>query len=142
MSIWKEIAEQQDPNDVPMCFACGRDNKIGLKLKFHRDGKDVKAEFTPGEQYQGWPGVVHGGILNTILDEVMAWAAIHRGLFCVTARMEVRIKSTPLVGQRYIASARVTAHRKRLVEAESEIMLEDGTTIAEGKATMYIVEQD
>jgi len=129
-------------DNYSMCFACGRDNPFGLKLEVRRDGDGVRTEFTPEEHHQGWPGVVHGGILNTILDEVMAWAAIHRGLFCVTARMEVRIKSTPLVGQRYIASARVTAQRKRLVEAESEIILEDGTTVAEGKATMYIVEQD
>lgn len=131
-----------DLNNYTMCFACGRDNPFGLKLRLERDGDEVRAEFTPEEHHQGWPGVVHGGILNTVLDEVMAWAAIHQGLFCVTARMEVRIKSTPLVGQRYIASARITANRKRLVEAESEIKLKDGTTVAEGKATMYVVEED
>jgi len=130
-----------DINSYTMCYACGRDNPLGLKLDIQYDGDVVRTEFTPQEHHQGWPGVVHGGILNTILDEVMAYAAIYRGLYCVTARMEVRIRNTPLVGHRYLASAWVTSNRKKLVEAQSEISLEDGTKIAEGKATMYLVEE-
>jgi acyl-coenzyme A thioesterase PaaI-like protein len=130
-----------DLNSYTMCYACGRDNPVGLKLDIRYDGDLVRTEFTPQEHHQGWPGVVHGGILNTILDEVMAYAAIYRGLYCVTARMEVRIRNTPLVGKRYLASAWITSNRKKLVEAQSEISLEDGTKIAEGKATMYLVEE-
>ena len=56
-----------------MCFACGQKNPIGLKLSFRREGETVKTEFTPGELHQVWHGVVHGWIINTILDEAMAY---------------------------------------------------------------------
>ena len=44
-----------DLDNYTMCFACGRDNPIGLKLKLQRDGEAVRTEFTPEEQHQGWP---------------------------------------------------------------------------------------
>ncbi len=130
-----------DLSTYTACYACGRDNPIGLKLHIRRDGDIARTEFVAEEHHQGWPGVLHGGILNTILDEVMAYAAIYRGLYCVTAKMEVRIRKTPLVGQRYLAGAWLTSHRRKLVEAQAEITLEDGTRVAEGKATMYLVEE-
>ena len=54
------------------CFACGQDNPIGLKLKFSWDGKTARAEFTPTELHQGWQGVLHGGIIYTLLKTLVA----------------------------------------------------------------------
>lgn len=131
-----------DIDNYTMCFACGRDNPIGLKLNLRQDGDTVRTEFTPDELHQGWPGVVHGGIINTILDEAMAYAAIYRGLYCVTAKMEVRIRNTPLVGQQLFISARITGNRRKLVEAGAEMKLGDGTVVAEATSTMYVVDED
>ncbi len=142
MSIWKEIAEQQDPNDVPLCFACGRDNEIGLKLEFHRDGDGVKAEFTPGEQYQGWPGVVHGGIICTMLDEALGYAAGFQGLYAVTARMDVQYRKPAMVGKRLFVSARVASVSGRDVRSEGQIRDEDGTLVAEAQAALRIIKTD
>ena len=142
MSIWKEIAEQQDPNDVPMCFACGRDNAIGLKLEFHRDGESVKAEFTPSEQYQGWPGVVHGGIICTMLDEVIGYAAGFQGLYAVTAKMDVQYKKPAMVGKRLLLSARVSSVSGRSVWSEGELRDEDGTLVAEAQAELRIIKTE
>lgn len=139
MSIWNEIAEQQDPNDVPMCFACGRDNAIGLKLKFHQDGESVKAEFTPAEQYQGWPGVVHGGIICTMLDEALGYAAGFQGLYAVTAKMDVQYKKPAMVGKRLLVSARVSSVSGRDVRSEGQICDGDGTLVAEAKAELRII---
>ena len=72
---------------------------MGLKLKLQRDGEVVRTEFTPEKQHQGWPGVVHGGIINTFLDETMAYVPFLRGINCVTAKMEVRLRNANLVGQ-------------------------------------------
>ena len=141
MKVWKGPS-LRDEDGYRMCFACGRENPIGLKLEVRRDGDGVSAEFTPDERHQGWPGVVHGGIINTLLDEAMAYAAFYRGLYCVTARMEVRLRGTAMVGQRLTISAGLTRHTRRLVEAGGGVRLDDGTLVAEGKATMYIVEQD
>lgn len=57
--------------DYTMCFACGQENPIGLKLSFRREGETVKTEFTPGELHQGWPGVVHVGIINSTITRRM-----------------------------------------------------------------------
>jgi uncharacterized protein (TIGR00369 family) len=142
MSIWKEIAEQQDPNDVPMCFACGRDNAIGLKLEVRRDGDAVRTEFTPGEQYQGWPGVVHGGIICTMLDEVLGYAAGFQGLYAVTARMDVQYRKPAMVGKRLLLSAKVTSVSGRDVRSEGQIRDEDGTLVAEAQAELRIIKTE
>jgi len=142
MSIWREIAEQQNPNDVPMCFACGRDNAIGLKLEFHRDGEGVKAEFTPGEQYQGWPGVIHGGIICTMLDEALGYAAGFQGLYAVTAKMDVQYKKPVMVGKRLFISARVSSVSGRDVRSEGQIWDEDGTLVAEAQAGLRIIKTE
>jgi len=124
-----------------MCFVCGQENPIGLKLRFRREGAMVTAEFTPGEYHQGWPGIVHGGIIEALLDEAMCYAPFFHGMYCVTAKMEVRIRQPVLVGQRLLISSTMVRKTRKLVEAEADIVLEDGTPVAEGKATMYVVNQ-
>jgi uncharacterized protein (TIGR00369 family) len=141
MSVWKQVA-LQDPNDVPMCFACGRDNTIGLKLKFHREGDSVRSEFVPGEQHQGWPGVVHGGIICTMLDEVIGYSAGFQGLYAVTASMNVHYRKPAMVGHRLLLSAEMKSVEGRDVRANGRIQLEDGTLIAEATARMRIIRTD
>ena len=51
-----------------MCFACGRKNPIGLKLGFHFDGDDYVTTLAVRPEYQGWTGIIHGGLLATALD--------------------------------------------------------------------------
>ena len=53
------------------CFACGADNPIGLKLQFECEGDDYVTRFLTAEEHSGWAGLVHGGLLATLLDEVM-----------------------------------------------------------------------
>jgi len=81
-----------DTGENPLCFACGKDNKWGLKLSFKNiDGKAV-TEFTPHLYYQGYKETVHGGIISTILDESMVYAALFHNKEVVTARLSVRFK--------------------------------------------------
>lgn len=141
MSIWKQVS-LQDPNDVPMCFACGRDNNIGLKLKFHQEGDSVRSEFVPGELHQGWPGVVHGGIICTMLDEVIGYSAGFQGLYAVTANMNVHYRKPAMVGHKLLLSAEVASVEGRDVKANGRIELEDGTLIAEADARLRIIRTD
>ncbi|MBI3078225.1 MAG: PaaI family thioesterase, partial [Deltaproteobacteria bacterium] len=56
-----------DLRDNGGCFACGQENAYGLRLRFQLEGEDaVRTEFVPGERFQGWQGIVHGGILATL----------------------------------------------------------------------------
>lgn len=140
MTAWKGRTLSRREG-YPLCFACGQENPIGLKLRFRREGDEVKGEFIPGEYHQGWPGIVHGGIINVLLDEVMAYAPHFLGLNCVTAKMEVRLMHPAPVGKRLLISSTISRRTRKLIEATGKIALEDGTTVAEGKATMYVVEE-
>ncbi|HUU62574.1 MAG TPA: PaaI family thioesterase [Dehalococcoidia bacterium] len=141
MSIWKDMA-LWDTKDVPMCFGCGRDNTIGLKLDFHQEGESVRAEFIPGELYQGWPGVVHGGLICTMLDEVIGYAAGYQGLYAVTVKMEVCYRKPAMIGQRLLLCAGVKSVSGRTVVCDGEIRLEDGTLIAEAHSELRIIRTD
>jgi len=141
MSIWKDMA-LWDTKDVPMCFGCGRDNTIGLKLDFHQEGESVRAEFIPGEMYQGWPGVVHGGLICTMLDEVIGYAAGYQGLYAVTVKMEVCYRKPAMIGQRLLLCARVKSVSGRTVVCDGEIQLEDGMLIAEAHSELRIMRTD
>jgi uncharacterized protein (TIGR00369 family) len=121
------------------CFGCGPKNPIGLKLKFSWDGKEVRANFTPGEYHQGWPGLVHGGIMSCLLDEAMSYAALYSGVHSLTARMQTRFKRPLLIDELLTVTGSVTRKTRRLVETKAELRLADGTLVAESTATMFIL---
>ncbi|MBW1739327.1 MAG: HAD hydrolase-like protein [Deltaproteobacteria bacterium] len=125
-----------------MCFGCGSDNPIGLKLSFKWDGKTTRAEFTPTGTYQGWPDMVHGGILMSILDEAMAYAARFEGMTCITAKIQARLKRPAVIGEPLIITASVIRKNRRLVQTKADIFLADGTSVAEGTATQFVVSID
>ncbi|MBI2830697.1 MAG: PaaI family thioesterase [Chloroflexi bacterium] len=131
--VWIDIER------IDKCFGCGPNNPIGLKLKFEWDGKTARAEFTPGEVYQGWAGIVHGGILSVMLDEAMAYAAFFEGLPSVTAEAKVKLKLPAKVGEPLVISASVTKKTRRLIESTATICLKDGTLVAEGSATQIVI---
>ena len=124
------------------CFGCGSENPIGLKLHFHRNLDSVEAEFTPSELHQGWPSIVHGGILFTLLDEAMGYAFVFRGINGVTARAEAAFKHPAPIGETLYISATISKETRRLVETRATIKLKNGTVVAEGKALMYVVNRE
>jgi uncharacterized protein (TIGR00369 family) len=124
--------------DEGFCFGCGRNNPIGLKLKFTRDGDNIRTEFTPGKTHQGWPGLLHGGILGTLLDEAMSNIAYATGNTCLTASINMRIKQPIKVEVPLVVTARITRHGKRLIETEGQVCLKDGTVVAESTAKQFV----
>jgi len=125
-----------------VCFACGQENPIGLKLKPIHDGEKVIAEFTAGEFHQGWKNAIHGGILYTLLDEVNAYAMLCRGIeFGVTARSEISFKQAAPINEPIQASAWVTKVTKRLVETRGVLTLKDNTVLVDGNFLFYVWRQ-
>ena len=119
------------------CFACGQANPIGLRLRFEPDGEDgIRAEFTPGPQYQGYEGVLHGGIVATALDDAMANLFHLRGRETMTARLEIRYRREAPTGRPLIVTARITGERGRFFTAEATLALPDGTCLAEARGTL------
>ena len=121
-----------------LCFGCGQNNPIGLKLNFKWDGKQVRAEFTPNKFHQGWSGIIHGGIITTVLDEAMGYVAYYEGIKCVTSSMQTRFKRPLSIDEPTIVTASLTKNARRYVETEAKIATRDGTTIAECTATQYV----
>ena len=124
--------------DITMCFGCGQNNPIGLKLNFTWDGKTARAEFTPNKLHQGWSGIVHGGIIQCLLDEAMSYAPYFQGIHTITAKMQVRMKRLALVNEPLVIISSITKKTRRLVETKGAVSLTDGTPVAEGTATMFI----
>ncbi len=73
------------------CFACGTANPIGLNLHFYRVGDSICTDITLGKYHEGWQNVTHGGIISTLLDEVMSWTIMYfKKVFFVTRKMEIK----------------------------------------------------
>jgi len=118
------------------CFACGELNVHGLQLKLHAGGDRCWTELTLPARFEGWEGIAHGGILCTILDEVMAWALVDHDVWGVTARMAVDFRRPVSIGMPIRAEGRVLEVRRRIVTAEGVILdPADGTVLARSEAT-------
>lgn len=123
------------------CFACGRDNEIGLKLEFcRRPEGEAEARWTPSPAHEGWPGVVHGGLLSTVLDEAMSHAVLAAGLKAMTAELRVRFREPAPSQAALSVKAWIAARTKRLVEAEASITGADGQEYAHGWGRFLCVE--
>jgi uncharacterized protein (TIGR00369 family) len=118
------------------CFACGSLNTHGLHLELHAADDRCWVELVLPERFEGWEGIAHGGIVATILDEVMAWALVDHDIWGVTARMQVEFRRPVPIGRPIRAEGRVTAARRRVVEAEGVILdPADGGALARATAT-------
>lgn len=120
---------------VTMCFGCGKENPIGLRLDFRQEGDLFYAEFTPRREYQGWDGVLHGGIVSTLLDEVMANHVYHLGISAMTAELHVRFRRPVPLERTLRVVSRLKSQKHRLYELEGWIEL-DGKILASGEARM------
>lgn len=94
------MADNLELNDDQWCFACGVNNPIGLKLDFAYEGDEYVTYFTPQKEHQGWAGVTHGGIVGTLMDEVMARQIHAQGIMAVTGELNIRFKKPAIVGTR------------------------------------------
>lgn len=112
------------------CFACGKDNPYGLHMAFTDEGEDYVSRWRPEPHHQGWSAILHGGLVSTLLDEVMTWRLVSRGINVVTAEMTVRLKAPTPLDQELTIRGRVVSQRRRLYEVEAEITLPDGTVTA------------
>lgn len=112
------------------CFACGKDNPIGLHLEVEsRDGV-ARVEFTPTSWYEGYSGYIHGGIISALLDEVMVWAAKSLGIKAVTAEIAVRFKKPVLIDKLITIEGKITDKNKKLLYGEACIYNEENKVLA------------
>ncbi|GAW93197.1 PaaI family thioesterase [Calderihabitans maritimus] len=124
-----------------MCFACGVDNPIGLKLSFREENGLYMTEFTPRKEFQGWAGILHGGITSTVLDEVMGHYLYTKGLSSVTVELQVRFLKPIPVEETVRAYGKVVDETRRLITAEAWIELPNGEKAAEARGKFLLVKR-
>ena len=120
--------------DDHYCLCCGEKNPMGFKMKFHYEGDKILSEAVIPKEYQGFNNVVHGGVLGTLLDELMVNLYWLKGIKAVTVEYQVRLKAPCPTGKKVLLSAWPVEERRNLHFAASEAHLEDGTVVAEATA--------
>lgn len=133
-----------DRSAYQLCFACGQRNDIGLRLVFRQEGDAIVADYLPEPSYQSFPGIVHGGVIATLLDETMSRTAMIEGRWMMTGKLEVRYRAAAPIGKLLRVSARTLSSRSRMIQAAGEVRLADdpGTLIAIGQATFLPIPPD
>ncbi len=127
----------------PNCYVCGTDNPQGLHVEFTRDGSEgCRAEYTARVEHEGWPGIMHGGVLFTLMDEAAAWALAYAGVRGVTVRGDVRFCTPAKVGTPLVITARVVERKRKLVRARAEIREAEAADVlvAELESSMYLTD--
>jgi acyl-coenzyme A thioesterase PaaI-like protein len=123
-------------NNSRMCVVCGLDNPFGLKAAFYElENGSLAALFTPAQYHQGYPGRLHGGLANAILDETIGRAIqiVSPEVWGVTVDLVVRYRQPVPLGRPIRVRARITGENKRFFEGAGEIVLADGRVAVEGR---------
>lgn len=122
-----------------MCFVCGRLNPAGLHMQFYDNGEsEVISDYTVPARYQSYPGIVHGGILASMLDEVIGRVAMigDHHHFMVSVRLQVLYRLPVPVETPLRVRGRILRMSGRLGKARGEIILPDGQIACESEITL------
>ncbi len=118
------------------CFVCGQKNERGMKLVFTPGPDRASAEYVMPEYFQGYTGVVHGGIVSTLLDEAMAKACLFAGYNAYTVDLNVKYKKALPVGTHVTVTAEISEKRHKLIRAKAELRSEN-TLFATAEAKFF-----
>jgi len=123
------------------CFGCGPDHPWGFRLTFERESDEVVTRFTPHDRYQGPPGIMHGGLVSTLADEIAAWAVIGLGgKFGFTATFDAKLLRAVRIGVPLEGRGRILEDRRRLVDVEARI-LQEGALAFSGRFRFVILDK-
>lgn len=118
------------------CFGCSADNPFGLRLRFRRTGQGCVARCVVPERMCGFDGLVHGGIIATLLDEAAAWAVIgHLGRLGLTREMKTRYLKPVPTNTEILLNGRIISHDSHNAIVSATIHGTDGTLLAEGESS-------
>jgi len=118
------------------CVVCGQNNPHGLQIRFRReDNGEITAAWTPSSAWEGFSGIVHGGIVGTVLDEAMSKAVAATGTEALTAELRVRFRHPVDAGKLFSIRGWIVSRNKRLTKTEAALIAGDGTEHAHAWAT-------
>ena len=127
---------QSDGNN---CFVCGPGNSTGLKLIFRIEDDICRSEFTPAATHCGYDGVTHGGIIFSVLDDVMANWIYLKGIRAYTAKCDIRYKDSLPTGITVALEGRCIKQRGRLIVMQGSMIRTDtNELVAETQASFMV----
>ena len=131
--------ELNDTTDYQQCFVCGQKNPYGLHMVFRLENDTVVADFQPLVEHQGFPGVIHGGIIAAILDEALSRTTMlsTHPTWTMTGRLEVRYRRYVPYGPLLRVRASLGLERGRMIQASGVLTLADDehVVLAESQGT-------
>jgi acyl-coenzyme A thioesterase PaaI-like protein len=127
--------ELNDTTDYQRCFVCGQRNPFGLRLVFQQDGQSIVADFQPREEHQGFPGVIHGGIVASVLDEALGRTSLlgAHPEWTMTGKLEIKYRRYVPYGPLLRVRATLERARRRMQQARGVLTLaaDESTVLAE-----------
>ncbi|MDQ6847798.1 MAG: PaaI family thioesterase [Candidatus Dormibacteraeota bacterium] len=124
-----------DHSEYQRNFVHGLRNAGGLHLQYHLAGHRVITTWVASEEHAGFPGFVHGGLIAAVLDDVMGRCSVLHRRWVVTGRMETRFREVAPLSVALRVEGWTTRFTRRLMQAQSQMSLEDGTVVAEATGT-------
>ncbi|MFC1709367.1 PaaI family thioesterase [Candidatus Omnitrophota bacterium] len=125
----------------PNCFGCSASNPLGLKVKFRIKDDCVFGEFNSNHNHIGPPGIIHGGVIATLIDEAMAYAVVHLSKQNPrTVKEEIVFRNPAKAGDRIYVQARLKEEKSRAVMVVAKVY-SDTATIAEGTGMLFKVNE-
>ncbi len=125
------------------CFGCSASNAQGLRLAFRREGDEVEAQAVLGDAFAGYDGLLHGGIVSTLLDEAMGWAILEiAGRFAVTRSLRVEFRRPAMVGRPLTVRARIASRdADGALHVEAGLLDHRGRSLATGQGVWVPVRE-
>lgn len=131
----------EEEKSLNYCFACGKDNPYGLKLEFSYINDEAIAEFTARPEHQGYNGVMHGGLIATLLDEAMAKWLSFNGIRAVTAEMSIKFKKPVPIGVPLTVKGKMIYKKRKIYEMESYVIGPEEQVLAFAVAKFWQTEE-
>ncbi len=123
------------------CFGCSPVHPIGFRLRFEQEGEEILTRFTPSDQYQGPPGIMHGGLVMTLADEIAAWAIIGlRGKFGFTVSVQGRLRKAMRIGVEVEGRGWILKETSRLVHSGVKLF-QQGEEMFNGEFAFALMDQ-
>ena len=140
MNDLEQSKREEGGQIVNNCFVCGSTNPIGLKVKFSLVDGVCIASFTPQAQHAGYESVTHGGILFSLLDDVMANWVWLQGEKCFTAKADIRYRAEIPIGQEVRLEGRCLKRKGRLAQMEGKIIRTDNQFVVAEASASFMTE--